>query len=94
MIGTDLDPLPRADITVLRSRGNRGYINRVSWSPDGSRLAAACGLHGVRVWDIDRPGQSMRMTAHTRGVGQVAWSHSAERDLRCGDDPPGLRLAT
>lgn len=66
------------DVTVLRSRGNRGYVNRVSWSPDGSRLAAACGLHGVRVWDIDRPSQSWRGMAHTRWVGQVAWSHSAD----------------
>ncbi|WP_371579376.1 TIR domain-containing protein [Streptomyces sp. NBC_01314] len=79
------------DITVLRSRGNRGYINRVSWSPDGSRLAAACGLHGVRVWDIDRPHHSMRMTAHTRWVGQVAWSHSAEL-LASGAQDETVRL--
>lgn len=66
------------DVAILRTDGPRSYVNSVSWSPDGSRLAGACGDDGVRVWDLDTPGRSLHLTAHSNWVGEVAWSHSAE----------------
>ncbi|MEU6373515.1 TIR domain-containing protein [Streptomyces sp. NPDC046909] len=73
-----LDTESDTDLTVLRANGTNSYVNTVSWSPDGSRLVAACGHDGVRVWNLDRPGPPWHLTAHTRWVGQVAWSRSSD----------------
>ncbi|NUO40657.1 MAG: TIR domain-containing protein [Streptomyces sp.] len=79
------------EVATFRNAGG-GFVNRVSWSPDGSRIAGACGFDEVRVWRLDslnrldRPNRPLRLKQHGRWVGQVAWSHSADLFASGGQD--------
>jgi len=52
----------------------RAHIGHVSWSLDGSRLAGACGIGGVRVWELDGRLPSLHLAANNEWVVRVAWA--------------------
>jgi WD40 repeat protein len=58
----------------------RGWRNNhgVAWSPDGGRLASACG-DAVRVWDTQTWKEEFALRAHTEAVSGLAWSADGRR---------------
>ena len=57
-------------------------MRSLSWSPDGSRLAAAADDGLANIWDV-RTGQELhKLSGHSGAVYAIAWS------------PDGSRLAT
>jgi WD40 repeat protein len=60
-------------------QGHQNVILRTSWSPDGARLAT-CSADGTAViWDLRTQRQIARLTGHSHGVNQVAWSAMSGR---------------
>jgi WD40 repeat protein/serine/threonine protein kinase len=55
-------------------------VNHLAVSPDGKRLAAACGDQGIRLWDL-MTGQQTTLPRHVQ-----------ERDVYVGFSPDGKRL--
>ena len=63
----------RAEPTVLKDRESKEF-NSVSFSHDGTRLAAACGDGAIRVWDLATNNQVAILRGHEDYVLAVAFS--------------------
>lgn len=55
-------------------RGHSDYVDSVSWSPNGKRIASASGDKTVQVWDASSGGHVLTYRHHTSDVLAVAWS--------------------
>ncbi len=72
-------------------RGNRGFINRIAWSPAGQTLAAASNDHMIRLWDAQTGELRQTLTGHTSLATTVTWSPDGRR-LASGSDDDTIRL--
>src|SRR5262249_46530603 len=60
-------------------------VNAVAWSPDGTRIASACGNlflggeHVVKIWDAATGRQVLTYRGHTTAVNTIAWSPDGKR---------------
>jgi hypothetical protein len=65
---------------IFTLSGHTKAVNRVMFSPDGSRLASASGDMTVRVWNVNNGQEIMRpLTGHTYAVYCVAFSPDGKR---------------
>jgi WD40 repeat protein/serine/threonine protein kinase len=80
------------DLTTRRElhtfQGQPGSMRRsVAFSPDGTRLASACGTDSfVKIWDLKAGRESLRLEGHTGGVVGVAFSPDGRRVASGGGD--------
>ena len=68
-----LDPLPES------SRWITPAATRLSFSPDGRRLAAANGSRPLEIWDVDSGRVAMILDSESEGASSAAWSADGER---------------
>jgi WD40 repeat protein/serine/threonine protein kinase len=72
---------------LLRTlRGTTGRINRVAFSPDGGKLAAAADDATAIVWDAESGQPIHSLKAHAPGVRGVMFSPDGRWLATCGDD--------
>jgi WD40 repeat protein len=85
----------RGHIDTYRSNpSSQGHpwVNRVSWSPDGSRIAScdqfSVGGHvaTVQIWEVETGKTLLTYKGHTNGVFTVAWSPNGKYIASCGYD--------
>ena len=68
----------QCNLDRLTLRGHSGWITRLAFNPDGTRLASAGGSDAtVRVWDLET-GQVLFVLQHTNGVHALAFSPDGE----------------
>ncbi len=70
---TTFDPI------VLRLQTNTWFIEGLSWSPDGSKLASGNQNGVVQIWDIETGAESLRFQATTSSVVNLSWSPDISR---------------
>jgi WD40 repeat protein/energy-coupling factor transporter ATP-binding protein EcfA2 len=59
-----------------RLKGNQGWLNSVSFSPDGKLVATASGDNTVRLWDIT--GQQITVLSHPDPVFSISFSPNSK----------------
>ncbi|MBE1488937.1 eIF2A-related protein [Plantactinospora soyae] len=88
--------------TLALLTGHAGDVDRLVWSPDGSRLATAAKDRTARIWDIGTGQATSILAGHTDSVTDVAWSPdgthlatgSRDRTARIWDTGTGQTTAT
>ena len=63
-----------------------GSVYGAAWSPDGTRLATACGDGLVRVWDAAAGRLQRTLAGHRLAVNWVAFSPDGSRLASCASD--------
>jgi WD40 repeat protein len=58
----------------------------VAFSPDGTRLAAACQDTTIRLWDMAAHEEVAELRGHTDSVHAVAFSPDGTRLVSCSGD--------
>ncbi len=58
-----------------------GWVEHLAWSPDGARIAAACGRE-VSVWDQDGR-RLLTLEEHPSTVSAIAWQSPSELATAC-----------
>jgi hypothetical protein len=71
-------------VTTLRR--HQKVLLRLSWSNDGSLLAAASADRQVHVWDWERMTRVVRLGPHGQGVNQAEWSPDGTLLASCSAD--------
>jgi WD40 repeat protein len=71
-----------AEVAVLREHGALA----VAFSPDGTRLACACGNGMIRLWDMKTHQFVVELEGHTDYVHHVAFSPDGTRLVSCSGD--------
>jgi eukaryotic-like serine/threonine-protein kinase len=73
------DAKDRTEIAVLE--GGSSPVREVAFSPDGTKLAAACddGDNTVRIWDVNGRKEIQILRGHERGVYSLAWNRAGTR---------------
>jgi WD40 repeat protein len=67
-------------------------VNRLAWSPDGQRLAAAAEDGAARVWNLAQPeAEPLLLEGHEAALSSLAWSPDG-RHLATGSDDYDARL--
>jgi WD40 repeat protein len=66
--------------------GEVGKLHGIAFSPDGSRLAAACEDGTIPVWDATTGNKRMTLHGHTRPVRRVAFGPDGERLASASED--------
>jgi serine/threonine protein kinase len=74
------------DSSLLTLKGHTGFVNAVSWSPDGSRLLTGSGDRTAKVWDAKTGAEVLTLKGHTNGVHAVSWSPDGSRLLTGSGD--------
>jgi WD40 repeat protein/serine/threonine protein kinase len=82
-------------------RGHAEYVNDVSFSPDGKRVATASDDRTARIWDL-ATGESKVLSGHTDEVwrarfvlgGKVLATASKDKTIRLWDTATGAAIAT
>ena len=76
------DAASGAEIFCLRL--HEGWVPAVRWSPDATRIAAACGPdNSVQVWNASTGERLLRATAPTTWLRDIAWSADGRRLVCC-----------
>ncbi len=85
---------------VSHSRGTRGAVYGVAFSPDGKRIVSGSGDRTLRLWDAQTGQELFPLKGHTDRVSSVAFSPdgkrivsgSGDRTLRVWDAQTGQEL--
>lgn len=72
-------------------RGHKDVIGRISWSPDGLRLASPSRDQTIRVWDIESGKCLAILQGHNSWVNSVSWSIKYNL-LASGSDDKTIRF--
>jgi WD40 repeat protein len=59
---------------VAKLTGHGLWVNSVTWSPDGTRVASGSSDRTARVWDVNSGRELATLTGFEGGVNVVAWS--------------------
>ena len=71
---------------VRELEGRDGFVNRLSWNVDGTRLAAGGTIGEIAIWDTDKLGSLESVDAHQGNIQQVQWNPSGTLLASGGDD--------
>jgi WD40 repeat protein/class 3 adenylate cyclase len=71
---------------ILVLPGHRHWVNAVSWSPDGRRIATASDDPFVRVWNAETGELEARLSGHTGEVFTVDWGPDSRQLVSGGSD--------
>ena len=80
-----LDRLCHRDLFTLK--GGSNGVSRVTYSPDGKRLATASRDGMVRLWDAMTGQETLTLKGHTNGVFGLAFSPDGKRLASASADP-------
>jgi WD40 repeat protein len=64
---------------LLELKGHTDWINKVIYSPDGTRLATASRDHTVKVWDAAKGKDLLTLKGHAGNVKSVAYSPDGKK---------------
>ena len=70
---------------ALTYTGHTGWVNALSWSPDGVYIASGGQDRSVQVWDARSGTLTLTYTGHTSWVTSAAWSPDGSRIASAGD---------
>ena len=77
-------------VAIATLTGHDDAIRRVSWSPDGSRIASASNDRTGRIWDA-RTGSLLHvLRGHEMTVRAAEWSGDSRRMVTASDDRVAL----
>jgi WD40 repeat protein len=65
--------------SVRSLRGHQDQVFKVSFSPDGARLASSSWSGEIRLWDLQRGGGRILRSANGKGVGALAFDPAVDR---------------
>ncbi|MGB6165847.1 MAG: hypothetical protein WCF33_24560 [Pseudonocardiaceae bacterium] len=67
-------------------RGHDDGVLRVTWSPDGQRLATGSTDRTVRIWDAESGTEIIVIGVHAKAVDSVSWSPDGRRIASASQD--------
>lgn len=72
---------------TIETRGHRGDVHTVRYSPDGKRMATGCEDGTIRVWDPGTGELDKAMVGHDGAVQDLSWSPDSQQLASgAGDD--------
>ena len=71
---------------LLTLRGHQDYVWSIAWSPDGSKLATACGDRTAKVWKVVSGAELVSLRGHQDSVQNIAWSPDGSKLATASDD--------
>jgi WD40 repeat protein len=92
------DPLEPGEVKVwdaqsggelLTLKGQKRFVNAVTYSPDGKRLATLSRDNSVKVWDAQTGQELLSLPVQIRAGGAVAFSPDGKR-LASSNQPPNI----
>jgi WD40 repeat protein len=76
---------------IATLKGHTGWVNSVSFSPDGSKLASGSSDGTIRLWDIETMKSIATLKGHTGWVNSVSFSPDGSK-LASGSSDGTIRL--
>ena len=77
---------------LITLRGHRDWVESVTWSPDGKKLASASRDGTVRIWDATTGKEVLTLTAHNGAAVSVAWSPDGRHLASGGADDKTVKI--
>jgi len=74
------------NISTGNSQASDLVVWSITWSPDGSYLAAGSGDGNMQVWEVSRLERIIEVKAHEQHITYLAWSPLEERLVSAGAD--------
>ena len=74
-------------------KGHEGYVESVSWSPDGTTIASGSVDKTIRVWSANTGECLQTLKGHTNNVNSVSWSPDGTT-IASGSSSVGMRDKT
>ncbi len=88
-----------SDLTLY---GHQEFINQISFSPDGTRLASCADDHSIKIWDAQTGAEIHWLKGHQDRVSQLCFSPdgnslatgSDDRSIKIWDTRTGIEIRT
>jgi serine/threonine protein kinase len=71
---------------VKRIEGHTNWVEAISWSPDGSKLASASDDKTIQIWNPASGESLLTLRGHTETVSSIAWSPDGSKLASTSDD--------
>jgi WD40 repeat protein len=86
--GTSGEKITSIQITASTgsSQASDLVVRSITWSPDGSHIAAGSGDGYIQVWEVNNAEKIIEVKAHKQFVSFLAWSPLEERLVSAGAD--------